>query len=176
MKSVGTPLVRVDGLLKVTGTAGYTADIPLDDLAYAVLLQATIACGRIVDTDTDTAAAEAAPGVLLVLTHRDTQKLPAPKAFSGGGGHQTVPALQDDRGEGEAVQGEGPVAGLGLDVLVDRFVSIGCSLRLKPVAMRCRVGSRAPEGSRARGSAGGSRQTTESHLGRPPSTEPFDAR
>jgi xanthine dehydrogenase YagR molybdenum-binding subunit len=96
MKSIGTPLPRVDGLLKVSGTAGYTADIRLDDLAHAVLLQATIACGRIVEIDT--AAAEAAPGVLLVLTHRNAPKLPTMKAFANGGGaQQTVPALQDDR-------------------------------------------------------------------------------
>jgi xanthine dehydrogenase YagR molybdenum-binding subunit len=96
MTSVGTPLARVEGLLKATGTADYTADIPFDDLTYAVLLQATIACGRIVDIDTS--AAEAAPGVVLVLTHLNAPKLPRMKAVAkGGNAQQTVPALQDDR-------------------------------------------------------------------------------
>ncbi|MGW0653703.1 xanthine dehydrogenase family protein molybdopterin-binding subunit [Streptomyces umbrinus] len=96
MTSVGTPLVRVDGLLKATGTAEYTADIPVDDLTHAVLLQATIACGRIIEIDVS--AAEAAPGVVLVLTHVNAPKLPRMRAYAkGGNAQQTVPALQDDR-------------------------------------------------------------------------------
>jgi xanthine dehydrogenase YagR molybdenum-binding subunit len=96
MTSVGRPLARVDGLLKATGTAKYTADIPVDDLTHAVLVQATIACGRIVEIDAS--AAEAAPGVVLVLTHLNAPKLPRMKAYAKGGtAQQTVPALQDDR-------------------------------------------------------------------------------
>jgi xanthine dehydrogenase YagR molybdenum-binding subunit len=96
MTSIGTPLPRVDGLLKATGTADYTADLPFGNLAHAVLVQATIACGRI--TRIDASAAEAAPGVVLVLTHRNAPKLPRMRAFArGGAAQQTVPALQDDR-------------------------------------------------------------------------------
>lgn len=96
MTSLGTPLARVDGLLKATGTAQYTADIPIDGLTHAVLVQATIACGRIVEIDAY--AAEAAPGVALVLTHLNAPKLPRMKAYAKGGtAQQIVPALQDDR-------------------------------------------------------------------------------
>ncbi|MGC0421853.1 xanthine dehydrogenase family protein molybdopterin-binding subunit [Embleya sp. AB8] len=63
---IGAPRPRVDGPAKVTGTAEYTGDVALPDLAHAVLLQSTIAKGRI--TGMDIAAAETAPGVLAVFT------------------------------------------------------------------------------------------------------------
>lgn len=61
---IGAAEPRVDGPVKVTGTAVYTGDVALPDLAHAVLVQSTIAKGRI--TGTDIAAAETAPGVLAV--------------------------------------------------------------------------------------------------------------
>lgn len=61
---IGAAEPRVDGPVKVTGTAIYTGDVALPDLAHAVLVQSTIAKGRI--TGTDIAAAETAPGVLAV--------------------------------------------------------------------------------------------------------------
>src|SRR5713226_6615791 len=64
---VGQPLDRVDGRLKVTGRARYPAEVPLANLAHAVLVQSTIASGRI--REMDTRPAEAAPGVHAVLTH-----------------------------------------------------------------------------------------------------------
>ncbi|WP_406288974.1 xanthine dehydrogenase family protein molybdopterin-binding subunit [Embleya sp. NBC_00896] len=63
---IGAARPRVDGPVKVTGTAVYTGDVALPGLAHAVLLQSTIAKGRI--TGLDIAAAEAAPGVLAVAT------------------------------------------------------------------------------------------------------------
>ncbi len=36
--SVGQPLSRVDGRLKVTGRAPYSAEYPIPNLAYAVLI------------------------------------------------------------------------------------------------------------------------------------------
>lgn len=66
-RAVGAPLRRVDGVLKVTGTATYAFEWPVEHPAYLHPLQATIAAGRI--TGVDTAAAEAEPGVLAVLTH-----------------------------------------------------------------------------------------------------------
>ena len=41
------PVVRADGRLKVTGGARYTADVPVERLAHAVLVGSTIASGRI---------------------------------------------------------------------------------------------------------------------------------
>lgn len=80
MSIVGQPLSRVEGRLKVTGMARYTAEIALPNLVHAVVVQSTIARGRIVQMDTQ--AAEAAPGVLAVLTHRNAQKLyPAEEAL-----------------------------------------------------------------------------------------------
>ncbi|MYS87671.1 xanthine dehydrogenase family protein molybdopterin-binding subunit [Embleya scabrispora] len=63
---IGAAAARVDGPVKVTGTAIYTGDVALPELAHAVLVQSTIAKGRI--TDMDIAAAETAPGVLAVCT------------------------------------------------------------------------------------------------------------
>ena len=70
---VGADVDRVDGPSKVTGAARYPADFGLENLAYAVLVQSTVAAGRI--RRIATAAAEAAPGVLTVITHRNAPRL-----------------------------------------------------------------------------------------------------
>ncbi|HET6238519.1 MAG TPA: xanthine dehydrogenase family protein molybdopterin-binding subunit [Acetobacteraceae bacterium] len=67
---VGKPLDRVDGPLKVTGGARYAYEMAQGPAtAYGYVVQAAIAKGRI--TFIDTRAAEQAPGVHLVLTHRN---------------------------------------------------------------------------------------------------------
>jgi len=91
---MGLPVDRVDGRLKVTGAARYPAEFPLDNLAHAVVVQSTIACGRI--KAIDTGAAEAASGVLAVLTHHNAPRLHAnPPSFTVGSA--PPPPLQDDR-------------------------------------------------------------------------------
>ncbi|MBR8839848.1 MAG: xanthine dehydrogenase family protein molybdopterin-binding subunit [Stigonema ocellatum SAG 48.90 = DSM 106950] len=70
---IGQPISRVDGVLKVTGGARYSSDIPLANLAHAVVLHSTIAKGRI--TQINTTAAEQAPGVLGIVTHLNAPKL-----------------------------------------------------------------------------------------------------
>src|SRR2546423_15657990 len=65
---IGKPLDRVDGRLKVTGKAKYSAEFPIKNLAYGVLVQSTIAKGRIHSIDTK--AAEAYPGVLAVFNYK----------------------------------------------------------------------------------------------------------
>jgi xanthine dehydrogenase YagR molybdenum-binding subunit len=65
--TIGMPVSRVDGPLKTTGAAKYTADFIFPNLAYAVPVGSTIAKGEILRVDTS--AAKAMPGVLLVLTH-----------------------------------------------------------------------------------------------------------
>jgi xanthine dehydrogenase YagR molybdenum-binding subunit len=72
-KTVGKPLDRVDGRLKVTGGARYSAEYPLDLLVHAVLVTSTIPTGSI--TALDTKAAEGAPGVLAVLSPNQPPKL-----------------------------------------------------------------------------------------------------
>ncbi|MGM9508423.1 xanthine dehydrogenase family protein molybdopterin-binding subunit [Larkinella sp. GY13] len=68
-------LNRVDGRLKVTGAATYSAEYPFDNLAHAVLITSTIAKGRI--TNINAKPAEAAPGVLAVISHRNSPGVPA---------------------------------------------------------------------------------------------------
>jgi len=70
---VGTGRDRVDGAHKVTGTADYPNDATEPGTAHAALAGSTIAAGRIVAIETS--AAERAPGVLRVITHRTAQRL-----------------------------------------------------------------------------------------------------
>src|SRR5438876_7303215 len=65
---IGRETPRVDGPLKVTGKAQYTADFHFPGMLYAVPVEATIANGRVVKLDT--AAAEKIPGVRAIL-HRE---------------------------------------------------------------------------------------------------------
>jgi xanthine dehydrogenase YagR molybdenum-binding subunit len=74
-RAVGAPVDRLDGPAKVTGTATYAFEQPVDRPAYLYPLQATIATGRITSIDTSAAAAE--PGVLAVLTHHNAPRLAA---------------------------------------------------------------------------------------------------
>ncbi len=73
-RRLGRRIRRVDGPAKVTGAARYAAEFHRDGLAYAATADSTIAAGRI--TGIDVAAAERAPGVLLVLTHLNADRLP----------------------------------------------------------------------------------------------------
>ena len=72
--SVGAPINRVDGRLKVTGGARYSAEMPVANVAHAVIVTSTIARGRIARMNT--AAAEKSPGVIAVLTPANAPKLP----------------------------------------------------------------------------------------------------
>ncbi|AHC24948.1 MULTISPECIES: xanthine dehydrogenase family protein molybdopterin-binding subunit [Mycobacteriaceae] len=67
---IGRPIDRVEGREKVTGAARYTADHPVSDLAYAVLVQSEVAHATVTaeSVAAATARAAAAPGVLYVLT------------------------------------------------------------------------------------------------------------
>jgi len=71
--AVGEPLDRVDGRMKVTGSALYTADFRIPDVVHGVLAVSSIAKGRIASLDTQDA--ENVPGVLAVLTHKSNLKL-----------------------------------------------------------------------------------------------------
>src|ERR1700750_2585941 len=66
---VGKPLDRVDGPLKVTGGARYAYEMQQDNVLYGFVVEASIGKGRI--KSIDTRAAQKAPGVALVLTHRN---------------------------------------------------------------------------------------------------------
>jgi xanthine dehydrogenase YagR molybdenum-binding subunit len=66
---VGKPLDRVDGRLKVTGGARYAYETQQERVLYGFVVEASIGKGTI--RSIDTRAAETAPGVALVLTHRN---------------------------------------------------------------------------------------------------------
>lgn len=60
------PIDRVDGKLKVTGAAKYSAEYEMPQMAFGVMVGSTIAKGTILSMDIK--AAENAPGVLGVIT------------------------------------------------------------------------------------------------------------
>lgn len=67
-------LDRVDGRLKVTGAATYSAEYQVDNMVYAVLVTSTIAKGKILKIDSS--AAETSPGVLKVISHLNSPGIP----------------------------------------------------------------------------------------------------
>jgi xanthine dehydrogenase YagR molybdenum-binding subunit len=71
---VGTPVLRVDGPMKVTGAALYAADHRMLDLAHAVLVCSTVARGAV--RGVDPAAALKDRDVLCVLTDFRGVRLP----------------------------------------------------------------------------------------------------
>ena len=92
---IGPGVDRVDGLLKVAGAAHYPGDFSFPNLAHAVLIQSTIAAGRIRRIDTGTA--EAAPGVLAVITPENAGRQCAGQSAGSGRIHH-----RDDLERGEA--------------------------------------------------------------------------
>jgi xanthine dehydrogenase YagR molybdenum-binding subunit len=66
---VGKPFDRIDGRLKVTGGARYAYEMQQNNVLYGFVVEASIARGTI--RSIDTRAAEKAPGVVLVLSHRN---------------------------------------------------------------------------------------------------------
>src|SRR5580692_3107555 len=96
MNAIGQPISRLEGRLKTNGAARYTADLPIADVVHGVIVQSTIANGRTVSIDTG--AAEKAPGVLAVFTHRNLPRMNStPKPWSHLHPHgQSYLPLQDD--------------------------------------------------------------------------------
>ena len=95
---MGAPVSRLDGGLKVTGAAPFAADVQLDGMVYASLAFSTIVKGRLATLDTS--AAEGAPGVVLVMTHRNAPRMKATPLFMTSGraaGGDDLPVMQDDR-------------------------------------------------------------------------------
>jgi xanthine dehydrogenase YagR molybdenum-binding subunit len=73
MSVIGKPQPRIDGPLKVSGTAMYAADFHFLGLLYAVPVEATIANGKI--QKLDTAAAEKMPGVRAIFHRANIGKI-----------------------------------------------------------------------------------------------------
>ena len=81
-KSLGQPISRVDGILKVTGAAPYATDYAVKNMAYAVLFKSSIAAGTI--SNLDSSQAEKSPGVLTVITHKNAPALNVKGGLRGG--------------------------------------------------------------------------------------------
>jgi xanthine dehydrogenase YagR molybdenum-binding subunit len=105
--TLGTQQSRIDGPEKVRGAARFAAEVPMEGLVYAACVHSTIARGRIAELDIS--AAETAPGVVLVMTHRNAPKmaLPPPIGLANlkAAGNNMLPVMQDPeiRWNGQAV-------------------------------------------------------------------------
>ncbi len=95
--AVGKPIDRVDGRLKVTGRARYAAEAQLPGVAHGVLVLSEIAKGKVATIEST--AAEHAPGVLAVITHRNAPKATLPDDAKGSVDPSVgtpLPPLQND--------------------------------------------------------------------------------
>lgn len=85
---IGAPIVRSDARAKVTGAARFPADErPGPETCHAALTVSSVARGRILELDT--AAAEAVPGVRLVMTHRSPEARYTGQGITSGGAFQS---------------------------------------------------------------------------------------
>ncbi|RTL94252.1 xanthine dehydrogenase family protein molybdopterin-binding subunit [Ancylobacter aquaticus] len=123
---------RLDGPAKVTGLARFAAEVPMERLCHAALLHSTATRGRIARLDTG--AAESAPGVVLVMTHRNMPRI-GTLALIGvtdlsAVGNSSLPILQNDevRYNGQVVaavlaetqeQADHAASLIGIDYTVD---------------------------------------------------------
>jgi xanthine dehydrogenase YagR molybdenum-binding subunit len=71
--AVGAPMTRIEGREKVTGHAQYAFEHELEGMAYAWIVQATVAKGRVRGVDSE--AALAVPGALAVLWHDNAPRV-----------------------------------------------------------------------------------------------------
>ena len=69
---IGTSLSRVDGIVKVTGTAKYAAEYQVPEMLYGVTVVSAIAKGRIVAINEE--MARTVPGVVDIVSHLNRPK------------------------------------------------------------------------------------------------------
>ncbi|WP_378733739.1 xanthine dehydrogenase family protein molybdopterin-binding subunit [Nocardia brasiliensis] len=97
-KLVGQGLDRIDGHAKVTGAARYTAEIPMPNAAYGVLVGAEIGNGTVTSIDTSRALRA---GAVAVLTHENLPRVATvplmPSLFGQPAPGQTFFPMQDTR-------------------------------------------------------------------------------
>src|SRR5258706_13449040 len=72
-RSIGAPLDRLDGPLKVTGAARYAYEYPVAGITYVFPVQSTIAKGRVASIDAG--AARAQPVIDVVLASENARRL-----------------------------------------------------------------------------------------------------
>jgi xanthine dehydrogenase YagR molybdenum-binding subunit len=160
---IGQPVSRVDGRQKVTGMATYAAEFDLPRLAYGAIVRSTVANGRIAAIDT--AAAERAPGVVAVLTHRNAPRL-AYGPHKGGVDPdigERLHVLQDDR-----VNHQGQPIGLVIAETLEQAIHAATLARVTyaPETAITDIGSAEPVLP--------TRQKTDQGEGRPPETRRGD--
>jgi xanthine dehydrogenase YagR molybdenum-binding subunit len=149
--SIGQPLDRVDGRVKVTGRAVYAYEHDVPNAAYGLLVMSSIANGRIASLDTH--AAERASGVLLVMTHENSLKLPSVQnqRETSPPGH-AVQVLQDER----VYYANQPVALVVAETLVDAAEAAHLvQVRYEALAPRIDLESRLSEAYMPKKSGGG---------------------
>ncbi len=97
-ESVGKPIDRVDGHLKITGAATYAAEYQIKNLAHGVSVTSTITKGRVKDINVK--QAEKMPGVIGVMTSENCMALHFSNSSDPGGGkysEKDLLPLQSDR-------------------------------------------------------------------------------
>ncbi len=95
--SLGQSVSRIEGPMKVQGKTRFAAEFPYDNISYAALAFSTVARGRIIDLHVS--AAEAAPGVILVMTYKNAPRMKAPSLMMSSptaAGASDLPVMQDD--------------------------------------------------------------------------------
>ena len=93
--AVGTPIDRLDARLKVTGQAVYAAETPTANVAHAVIVGSTIACGTV--RAVDARAAKKLPGVIAILTPDTAPRLPVTPPNPKNPGDKKLQLLQDNK-------------------------------------------------------------------------------
>jgi xanthine dehydrogenase YagR molybdenum-binding subunit len=96
--TVGKPIDRVDGRLKVTGAATYSAEYYPGNFVHGVMVLSTISKGRV--KNINTGIAEKAPGVVKIMTYENAPQLHFPQGSDPGGGkfaEKDLLPLQSDR-------------------------------------------------------------------------------
>jgi xanthine dehydrogenase YagR molybdenum-binding subunit len=83
--------------MKVQGKTRFAAEFPYDNISYAALAFSTVARGRIIDLHVS--PAEAAPGVILVMTYKNAPRMKAPSLMMSSptaAGASDLPVMQND--------------------------------------------------------------------------------
>lgn len=95
--ALGQSISRIEGPMKVQGRTRFAAEFPYDNISYAALAFSTVARGRI--SELNVSAAEAAPGVILVMTYRNAPRMKAPSLMMSSptaAGASNLPVMQND--------------------------------------------------------------------------------
>lgn len=97
MALIGKPIDRIDGRLKITGAAKYSAEFKPDNMVYGYPLRSTVANGTVNDFNIE--AAERCPGFITFLSYKNAPKLRPidPAVKTGGTQADFIPPLQENR-------------------------------------------------------------------------------